>query len=80
MTDSVACLGVAGPYSRDVMSKLTLSDMSHEAFKFLNIKDIEVGGVQVRAIRISYTGLLGKCCNLWLDIDLKFKNNFFVIF
>ena len=61
VTDSIACLGLAGPRSRDVMTKLTSIDMSHQAFKFLNIKELEVGGIPVKAIRISYTGSLGVC-------------------
>ncbi|EDO40332.1 predicted protein [Nematostella vectensis] len=59
LTDKVDTLGVAGPKARDVLQKLTTEDMSHGKFKFLNVKDIEMAGVPVRAIRISYTGELG---------------------
>ena len=52
----MSCLSVAGPYSRDVLSKLTSTDMSNSGFKFLTIKDIDIAGLPVRAMRISYTG------------------------
>ena len=54
----MSCLSVAGPYSRDVLSKLTSTDMSNSGFKFLTIKDIDIAGLPVRAMRISYTGKL----------------------
>lgn len=56
VTDDMSCLSVAGPYSRDVLSKLTSTDMSNSGFKFLTIKDIEIAGLPLRAMRISYTG------------------------
>lgn len=58
VTDGMSCLSVAGPYSRDVLSKLTSTDMSNSGFKFLTIKDIDIAGLPVRAMRISYTGKL----------------------
>ncbi|KXJ19020.1 Dimethylglycine dehydrogenase, mitochondrial [Exaiptasia diaphana] len=59
VTDQIDTLGVAGPKTRDVLSKLTTEDMSHKGFKFLAHKEIEMAGVPVRAMRISYTGELG---------------------
>lgn len=59
VTDEIDTLGVAGPKTRDVLSKITTEDMSHKAFKFLAHKEIEMAGVPVRAMRISYTG---ECC------------------
>ena len=41
-----------------MLSKLTSTDLSHSGFKFLTFKDIELAGVPVRAMRISYTGEL----------------------
>ncbi|XP_051794913.1 LOW QUALITY PROTEIN: dimethylglycine dehydrogenase, mitochondrial [Acanthochromis polyacanthus] len=59
VTDDIGVLGVAGPNSRKVLQKLTKEDMSDAGFKFLHCKSIELAGVTVRAIRISYTGELG---------------------
>lgn len=56
ITDDIACLGVAGPQSRDVLSKLTSSDMSDEKFPYLAFRNIEVAGLPVQASRFSFTG------------------------
>ena len=58
VTDDISVLGIAGPYSRSVLSKLTPTDMSNSQFKFLTFKDIELAGLPVRAMRISYSGEL----------------------
>lgn len=56
ITDDMACLGVAGPHSRDVLSKLTSSDMGDEKFPYLSFRNIEVAGLPVQASRFSFTG------------------------
>lgn len=56
ITDDYGTLGIAGPFSRHVLSKLTDTDMSHEKFKFLTVKDMEIAGISVKALRLSYTG------------------------
>lgn len=56
MTDDVACLGIAGPRSREVLSKLTSSDLRDEAFPYLTFKTIELCGLSVQACRFSFTG------------------------
>lgn len=67
ITDSVGVLGVAGPYARKVLQKLTDEDLSDTGFKFLNCKTIELAGITLRAIRISYTGELG--WELYVDMQ-----------
>ncbi|KAJ7988581.1 hypothetical protein DPEC_G00325040 [Dallia pectoralis] len=59
VTDDIGVLGVAGPKARDVLQKLTHADMSDTSFKFLHCKPIKMAGIDLRAIRISYTGELG---------------------
>ncbi|XP_078608575.1 dimethylglycine dehydrogenase, mitochondrial-like [Branchiostoma floridae x Branchiostoma japonicum] len=59
VTDNMGVLGIAGPRSRDVLAKLTSGDLSEEGFKFLSCQQLSLGGVRVRAVRISYTGELG---------------------
>lgn len=56
VTDEIGVLGIAGPNSRSVLQKLTSEDLSDAGFKFLQCKMIQLAGVPVRAIRISYTG------------------------
>ena len=64
-TDDTAVLGLAGPRSRDILSKLTDADLSHKEFPFLHAKEINVAGVDLRAIRISYTGMLCLVSSTW---------------
>ncbi|XP_034403046.1 dimethylglycine dehydrogenase, mitochondrial [Cyclopterus lumpus] len=59
VTEDIGVLGIAGPNSRKVLQKLTDEDLSDAGFKFLHCKVVELAGVSVRAIRISYTGELG---------------------
>ncbi len=56
LTEALSCLGVAGPKSRDVLSRLTTQDLSTSAFPFLAAKTIVIGDMTVLALRISYTG------------------------
>lgn len=56
VTDAIGVLGIAGPNSRKVLQKLTDEDMSDAEFKFLHCKSIQLAGIPVRAVRISYTG------------------------
>ena len=56
ITDDVACLGIAGPRSREVLSKLTSSDLRDEAFPYLAFKTVELCGLSVQACRFSFTG------------------------
>jgi glycine cleavage system aminomethyltransferase T len=54
-----AVLGVMGPNSRKVLSKLTGADLSNEAYPFGTAKKIEFGWAKALALRISYVGELG---------------------
>lgn len=56
VTEDIGVLGIAGPNSRNVLQKLTDEDLSDAGFKFLHCKTIQLAGIPVRAIRISYTG------------------------
>ena len=52
------CIGLMGPRSRDILSQLTDTDL-HIELPWLHVKRIEVSGVQVTALRISYIGESG---------------------
>lgn len=56
MTDAMGVLGVAGPYARQVLQKLTNEDLNDASFKFLQCKHLKLSNIPVTAIRISYTG------------------------
>ncbi|XP_072167369.1 dimethylglycine dehydrogenase, mitochondrial-like [Diadema setosum] len=59
LTDELGCLGIAGPSSRDILASITETDVSEEAFPFMTVQNVTVGGVKTRALRASYTGELG---------------------
>ena len=59
VTDEYGVLVLAGPRSRDVLSKLTDADLSNAAFPWLRGKTIDVSGIKTLALRVSYAGELG---------------------
>jgi dimethylglycine dehydrogenase len=59
ITDRWGTLVLAGPRSRDLLSKITDADLSNEHFPWLTGKEIEVAGVMMRALRINFVGELG---------------------
>ncbi|CAN8005617.1 unnamed protein product, partial [Ixodes hexagonus] len=59
VTDQIAALGIAGPHSANVLSKLTDVSLDDEQFPFLHVREMSVAGTPVTALRISYTGELG---------------------
>ena len=52
-------LNVQGPLSRDVLTGLTDADLSTEAFGFRTARWLELAGVEVLCVRITYLGELG---------------------
>ena len=50
---------VAGPKSREILQGLTNASLATEEFPFMRSKQITVGGVDVLALRVSFTGDLG---------------------
>ncbi|MDH5355443.1 MAG: FAD-dependent oxidoreductase [Gammaproteobacteria bacterium] len=52
-------INIHGPKSRDLMQKVSYTDMSNEAFPYLCAKEIDVGYANVLAIRVTYIGELG---------------------
>jgi dimethylglycine dehydrogenase len=50
---------IAGPKARELMQRVTRSDVSNAALRFLAVREIEVGLVPAIVNRISYTGDLG---------------------
>uniref|UniRef100_A0A8C0H9H4 Dimethylglycine dehydrogenase, mitochondrial n=1 Tax=Chelonoidis abingdonii TaxID=106734 RepID=A0A8C0H9H4_CHEAB len=59
ITDEMGVLGIAGPFARKVLQKLTIEDLSDSAFKFLQSRHIKLSDIAATAIRISYSGELG---------------------
>ncbi|MGI9415995.1 MAG: GcvT family protein, partial [Hyphomicrobiales bacterium] len=59
ITDDWGVLVLSGPSSRDLLSKLTDTDLTNDGFRWLTGQEIEVAGVAIRALRVSYVGELG---------------------
>jgi dimethylglycine dehydrogenase len=60
VSDNVGVLVLAGPHSRNVLSELTNCDLTNEdGFLWMTARELDVAGVPVRALRVSYVGELG---------------------
>ena len=59
VTDELICLGIFGPKSRDLLSKITKEDLSNRSFEFATSKNIKLASIDVWVQRLSYVGELG---------------------
>lgn len=59
VTPRYGTLVVVGPRSRDVLAKLTPADLSNTDFPWLSWRRIELGAIEILAMRINYVGELG---------------------
>ena len=59
ITSSCAVLGVMGPRSRELLSRLSDAEFGDHAFPFGTSREIRLGYATVRATRITYVGELG---------------------
>ncbi|MDR6632878.1 dimethylglycine dehydrogenase [Phyllobacterium sp. 1468] len=58
-------LAIAGPRARDLLAKLVDEDVSNVAFRFMDFREMAVGGAPCKVNRISYTGDLGY--EIWME-------------
>ena len=59
ITDELVCLGVFGPKSRTLISKISKDDFSNEGFEFGAGKFVNIESKKVWVQRLSYVGELG---------------------
>jgi len=59
ITDELVCLGIFGPKSRDLISKISKDNLSNDALKFGRGKYIQIRSKIVWTQRLSYVGELG---------------------
>ncbi|MEM6887844.1 MAG: FAD-dependent oxidoreductase [Pseudomonadota bacterium] len=59
MTEGYCGFNVAGPGSRDMLQRLTDTSLATADFAFMRSRWIKLAGVQVLALRVSFTGDLG---------------------
>lgn len=58
-------LSIAGPRARDVLGDLADIDVSNQAFRFMDFREMDVAGCPCKVNRISYTGDLGY--EIWME-------------
>ena len=83
-TDCWGCLGLWGPEARRLLTSVSDSDLSNEAFPYMTARSIVLNGATVWAQRVSYIGELGwelyvqpeDCLKVWdalMDIGQRFE-------
>ena len=58
-TGQLAAMNLAGPASREILSRLTDMDLSASAFPYMAAVEGEVAGVRARLLRVGFVGELG---------------------
>ncbi|MGB8359835.1 MAG: FAD-dependent oxidoreductase [Acidimicrobiia bacterium] len=67
ITSDICTVGLWGPKAADVMAKVTDDDVSDEGLPYGWTKEITIGSIPVRLLRISYVGELG--WEIYTDMD-----------
>jgi dimethylglycine dehydrogenase len=52
-------LSISGPRARDLLAKLTSADVSAAAFRFRDLREMDVAGIPAIVARLSFSGELG---------------------
>lgn len=60
-------ISIAGPKSRELLAAVSWQDVSHEAFKFMDFRQLEVAQAPCRVGRVTFTGDLGY--EIWMKTD-----------
>ena len=68
VTEQWAAMALAGPKSRNVLSKLLPTiDVDNESFPFMGVREVDIEGVPARIFRISFSGELSYEINVPAD-------------
>ncbi|MEP9399971.1 FAD-dependent oxidoreductase [Mesorhizobium sp. KR2-14] len=59
VTEEFGTLSLMGPRARDVLAAITSAEISNAAFPFGHVREIDIAGYPVRALRVTYVGELG---------------------
>jgi sarcosine oxidase subunit alpha len=59
VTGALAAFNLAGPQAREALASLTDTDVSNEAFSYLDARELTAAGVPCLALRIGFVGELG---------------------
>ena len=69
LTGALVGFMIAGPRSRELLQRLTMTDVSAAAFKFFGAREMVVGLCPAIVLRASYTGDLGY--EIWVNPDYQ---------
>ena len=58
-TAGLATIGVMGPHSRELLSRISPADWSNDAQKYAQAREIEIADSQTLCLRVSFVGELG---------------------
>ena len=67
VTDNIACFGLFGPKSIDLLRKLTKDDILKDSINFASFKKVQIDNIDILAQRLSYVGEYG--FELYMDIN-----------
>ena len=59
VSSALCCIGLWGPRSRDLLSRVCDDDLSNDGFPYMTAREVTIGEVPALALRISYIGELG---------------------
>ncbi len=59
VTSAYACIGLWGPQARAILARLTPTDITDTAFRFMTARELAIGSVPCLALRVTYVGELG---------------------
>jgi glycine cleavage system aminomethyltransferase T/glycine/D-amino acid oxidase-like deaminating enzyme len=59
VSSAFACFGIWGPRAREALQPLTPQDLSNDEFPYMTLRELAVGDVPVRALRVTFVGELG---------------------
>lgn len=59
VTEAYCGFNIAGPKSRELLSRMTQADLLNDSWKFMCSKQITIAGIEAIGIRVSFTGDLG---------------------
>jgi sarcosine oxidase subunit alpha len=59
VTGALAAVNLAGPRAREALAGLTDADVSNDALRYLDARELKVAGVPCLALRIGFVGELG---------------------
>jgi glycine cleavage system aminomethyltransferase T/glycine/D-amino acid oxidase-like deaminating enzyme len=59
ITGGTCCIGLWGPLAREVIGKVSDDDYSNDSLRYFRTREVQIGGIPVTAMRLSYVGELG---------------------